>query len=154
MEKHLTATVYLVAKIDGEAKVLLHKHKKHNIWLGIGGHVEKDENPAEAAVREVKEEAGIDIKLFSSKKDFIKTQYVAELAQPFIMLEEKISIRPNESAHYHIDCIYFAIVQNPQDVTMQEEFLWLSSDELKKVELQKEVRYNGRNAINVCKRFL
>ncbi len=149
MEKHLTATVYLVAKIDGEAKVLLHKHKKHNIWLGIGGHVEKNENPSQAAVREVKEEAGINIELFNDKRDVIKTKYVTELVQPFTMLEEKISARPNEPAHYHIDCIYFAIVQNPQDVSMQEEFRWLSFDELKKIELQKEVRYNAENALRI-----
>lgn len=149
MEKHLTATVYLVAKIDGEAKVLLLKHKKHNIWVGIGGHVEKGENPPEAALREVKEEAGIDIELFNVKKDLIKTEYVTELVQPFTMLEEKISARPDEPAHYHIDCIYFAIVPNPQDVRMQEEFRWVSLSELKTMDLEKEVQYSAEHALTI-----
>lgn len=146
----MTATVYLVARVDGEVKVLLHKHKKHTMWLGIGGHVEKQESPPQAAVREVKEEAGIDVELFTDKKDFIKTQYVAELVQPFIILEEKILAQEDKPEHRHVDCIYFAVVQNPQDVTMQEEFRWLSFDELKKLELQKEVRYNAEHAIKIC----
>jgi len=145
----MTATVYLVAKIDGEAKVLLHKHKKYNIWVGVGGHVEKDENPPEAAVREVKEETGIEVELLQTKKDLIKTPYVTELIQPFILLEEKISARPNEHAHYHVDCIYFALVDNPQDVTMQEEFRWVSLSEFKIMELQKEVQYNAENALRI-----
>lgn len=154
MEKHLTATVYLVATINGEAKVLLHKHKTHDIWLGIGGHVEKDENPTEAAIREVNEEVGINGKLFSDKKDTIKTQYVTELIQPFIMLEEKISARPNEPAHYHVDCIYFAIIVNPQEVQMQEEFRWFSLEDLKTAGLEKEVAYNAEHALAQCKRLL
>ncbi len=152
MEKHVTATVYLVTKIDGEARVLLHHHTKHNIWVGVGGHAEKDENPEEAAVREVKEETGLDVMLFSDKKDFIQTQYVTELVHPFIILEEKISAGPNQPAHYHIDCIYFAVVHNPQDVRMQEEFQWVSLSELDSMELEKEVRYNAKSAIKICKK--
>ncbi len=48
-----TASVYIVFK----NKVLLHKHKKLGIWLQPGGHIELDEDPNEAALREAKEEA-------------------------------------------------------------------------------------------------
>lgn len=122
--------------------------------MGVGGHVEKDESPPEAAVREVKEEAGIDVALFNGTKDLIKTEYVSELVRPFTMLEEKISARPNESAHYHIDCIYFTIVDNPRAVKMQEEFRWVSLSELKIMELEKEVRYNAEYAIKTVQNIL
>jgi 8-oxo-dGTP diphosphatase len=49
---------------DGERQVLL-GHKKTGLGtgkiVGLGGHVEECESPAEAAAREVKEEAGIHV---------------------------------------------------------------------------------------------
>jgi 8-oxo-dGTP diphosphatase len=48
----------------GDPQVLL-GHKKTGLGtgkiVGLGGHVEPDETPAQAAAREVKEEAGIDV---------------------------------------------------------------------------------------------
>ncbi len=35
-------------------KVQLRKHDKYNIWLSVGGHIEPDEDPNQAAIREVK----------------------------------------------------------------------------------------------------
>ena len=39
-------------------KVLLRKHDKYGIWLSVGGHIELDEDPNQAALREVREEVG------------------------------------------------------------------------------------------------
>ncbi len=50
-----TASVYIVR----EGKVLLHKHKKLGIWLPPGGHIEPEEDPNQAALREAKEESGL-----------------------------------------------------------------------------------------------
>jgi 8-oxo-dGTP pyrophosphatase MutT (NUDIX family) len=44
-------------------KVLLRKHDKYGIWLSVGGHIELDEDPNQAALREVKEEVGLDTEL-------------------------------------------------------------------------------------------
>ena len=44
--------VYVVYK----NKVLLRFHEKYFLWLSVGGHVELNETPEVAAVREVKEE--------------------------------------------------------------------------------------------------
>lgn len=139
MKKHFTATAYIVAKIDGEKKVLLHKHKKHGFWLGIGGHIEKDENPVEAVIREVKEETDLEIDLIRNK--LFKVDDVEELARPVAILEEHLSRYKNESAHYHIDLIYFAICKNPGKIKMKEEFNWFSKKDLEKLNLEKEVRY-------------
>lgn len=45
--------------------ILLRKHDKNKIWRSVGGHIELDEDPNEAAVREVKEEVGLDVVLFN-----------------------------------------------------------------------------------------
>ena len=50
--------------------VLLHPHKKLGLWLPPGGHIDAPELPDDAAVREVREEAGIDIEAGS---DFMLT---------------------------------------------------------------------------------
>ena len=43
--KSISATVYVV----NDGKVLLHLHKKYKTWFPLGGHVEADEFPHEAA---------------------------------------------------------------------------------------------------------
>lgn len=63
----LTATcLCLLTRVtsDGQREVLL-GHKKTGLGtgkiVGLGGHVEEGETPAEAAVREVKEESGVHV---------------------------------------------------------------------------------------------
>lgn len=139
MKKHFTATAYIVTKIDGEYKVLLHMHKKHNLWLGIGGHLEKDENPIEAVLREVKEETDLDITFIKEK--LLKIEDVEELVSPVTILQERLAPYKDEPAHYHVDLIYFAICKNPQRIKMEEEFGWFSKKDLQKLELEKETIY-------------
>lgn len=139
MKKHFTATAYIAAKIEGEYRVLLHKHKKYGFWLGIGGHMEKDENPVETVVREVKEETGLEIDLIGDK--LFKVDDVEELVRPAAILEEHLPPYKNEPAHYHIDLIYFAICKNPKKIKMKEEFNWFSKKDLQKLILEKEVKY-------------
>lgn len=55
--KHFTATAIIVH----DNKALLHLHKKLNIWLPMEGHIDRDELPQDAVLREVKEECGLDI---------------------------------------------------------------------------------------------
>src|SRR5436305_7354094 len=59
--RHFTATTFIVR--DG--KVLLHRHPKQRLWLPPGGHIERDELPQDAAVREIEEETGLRLTLHS-----------------------------------------------------------------------------------------
>lgn len=153
MLKHFTATAYIVSKINNKYKVLLHKHKKLNIWIGIGGHVEEDENPMECVLREVKEEANLDIKLIS-KKRLLKTKDVEELITPQTIIEEKIPPYKNEPAHFHVDNIYFAFCKNPQNIKMNEDYRWFSSADLGKYRLEEEVETYAKKAIDKTKHFV
>lgn len=56
-KKHFTATGYTINK--NRTKMLLIHHKGLNKWLPPGGHIEDDEVPHEAAIREVYEETGV-----------------------------------------------------------------------------------------------
>ena len=46
-------------------KTLLHLHRSLKMWLPPGGHIDRDELPHIAALREVKEETGLDIEIRS-----------------------------------------------------------------------------------------
>jgi ADP-ribose pyrophosphatase YjhB (NUDIX family) len=54
---HVTGSAIVV---DGEARVLLHRHKRLGIWLQPGGHVDPGESAADAALRETLEETGLE----------------------------------------------------------------------------------------------
>ncbi|WP_288770857.1 8-oxo-dGTP diphosphatase [Sneathia vaginalis] len=60
-------TICTVCYIEKDDEVLmLYRNKKENDinegkWIGVGGHVEKNESPYDCIVREVKEETGLDV---------------------------------------------------------------------------------------------
>lgn len=56
---HVTAS----AIVTGARGVVLHLHKRMGIWLQPGGHVDPDEEPADAALREAREETGLPVAL-------------------------------------------------------------------------------------------
>lgn len=97
-EKHFTASALI---IDNN-KVLLVYHKKLNVWLHPGGHVEKNENPDETLLREVKEETGLEIEIISDKDESLSNQKkdVSSLHLPYAFLCELVG------DHYHNDLIY------------------------------------------------
>ena len=61
--RHFCASAYIID--PSTLKILLVKHKKYGRWVQPGGHIEHDEFPEEAAVREAYEETGLKIELNS-----------------------------------------------------------------------------------------
>lgn len=57
---HVTASAIVVS--DAGDKVALHLHKRLNMWLQPGGHIDAGESPAEAALREAREETGLPVR--------------------------------------------------------------------------------------------
>src|SRR5581483_3381951 len=50
-----------------DAKVLLIHHRKLDKWLPLGGHIELDEDPEMAALREAQEESGLEVELIGTR---------------------------------------------------------------------------------------
>lgn len=97
--RHFTSSVYIVH----ENKVLLHQHKKLDILLPPGGHLDRDELPHEAAIREAKEECGLDVEIQNFKKlDFFEDESYEINAGEFCNVH---FINPY---HQHIDFVFVA----------------------------------------------
>ena len=57
---HVTASAIVIS--DAGDKVALHLHKRLNMWLQPGGHIDAGESPAQAALREAVEETGLPVR--------------------------------------------------------------------------------------------
>ena len=116
--------------IVNDHKVLLRKHDKYGIWLSVGGHIELDEDPNEAAVREVQEEVGLKIELYHDKNyPLIKREGYQELVPP-----EFLNIHRINENHKHITLVYFARA-NTQKLVLStteksEGCKWFTQEEL------------------------
>ena len=124
--KHFTATAFVLH--PNHDKILLHWHKKVNEWLPPGGHIENNEIPEEAVIREVYEESGLSIKLFSNKDLFKKIDPVKELEKPESILLEPID-DPKEGKHFHIDMIYFCKLVEKK-YSLKPGWLWVLKEDL------------------------
>lgn len=89
-----------------EQRVLLLWHRKLQMWLPPGGHIDPGELPDTAAVREVQEESGISCELVGERP--LAVDYPLQLVRPAGIQLETISSEPR---HEHIDLIYFARVR-------------------------------------------
>ena len=100
--RDFTATTFVV----WESGVLLHKHKKLGRWFPPGGHVEPNELPDDAAVREVLEESGVPVALVGERA--LPLAEPRQLIRPRGVQLETISLENGVPSHEHIDLIYFA----------------------------------------------
>ena len=123
-----TAEVFILY----QNKVLLRKHDKYKKWLSVGGHIELDEDPNQAAVREVKEEVGLEVQLYhDSSYQSVEQQGYKELIPPEFMNIHRIN-----DTHQHITLVYFAKSNTDQLVLSKDEksdeCKWFTKDELDK----------------------
>lgn len=133
--RDFTVAVFVVH--DG--RVLLHAHRKLGKWLPPGGHIEPNELPDEAAVREVAEEAGLAVRLLGGRglPDDYPGQPIQLTVPAGVQLE---FIGPD---HEHIDLVYFAVPDGARPgatVTVDADFRWLAPDELDPHTVTDEIR--------------
>ncbi|HTA95322.1 MAG TPA: NUDIX domain-containing protein [Verrucomicrobiae bacterium] len=149
-------TVAIFVVHDG--KILLIHHRKLDKWLPIGGHIELDEDPEQAALREAKEESGLDVELLGERPPTTSPGTRALIAPRFLDIH-----RINET-HEHIGLIYWARPllaeghQTPQNGVSTKPILaaeehhdirWCSAGELDKLQppMTDAVKWYCRKAI-------
>ena len=99
IRRHFTATGY----VANQTSVLLHWHRKLKLWLPPGGHIEENEDPVQAVIREAKEETGLDVVILPSGGpgpfDFDEP---GQVQSPVTILIEDID-DPVDGFHHHLD---------------------------------------------------
>jgi len=138
--RHFTATTFVVHR----DRTLLHLHRTLGMWLPPGGHIDRDELPEVAAVREVKEETGLDVELIHEPLG-IASDNARELPRPWHILLENIN-----PFHQHIDLIYFARADSETVTPDEGESLavkWFTTEELAGDEIPADIRKLGLEAI-------
>lgn len=143
MDKEFCASIFV---INPETKnILLVKHREFKKWVQPGGHLEHNETPEEAAVREVYEETQIKVKVlgerFPREDDFIRP----------------LGIQCNRKDGYmQIDVLYFGIpIGNTEPVVDDDETIaarWFSREELEDLNVFEDIKitmdYLLRNYFN------
>lgn len=119
-----------------DGSVLLHMHRKLGMWLPPGGHVEKDELPDDAAVREVLEETGVEVELVGERREDVEDP--VQLHRPMGVQLENIG-----PGHDHIDLIYLACPTGLTDIQTEfekDKVGWYSPEDWSDMGVNAEVR--------------
>lgn len=139
-EKHFTASVWVLSRSNPK-KMLLHFHKKLERWLQFGGHIEKFENPVEAAVRETLEETGFDIR-FLLKEIRVVNEDGSFLPVPRFFMEQTIPPHGDEPLHFHEDFQYVVEVDEFEPISehVDGKMGWFTKDEIFKMPIHEDTR--------------
>lgn len=114
--KHLVAYFLL---FDAEAeKVLLVDHKKAQLWLPSGGHVEPEEHPFDTVKRECLEELGIDAAFWSEYPIFLTSTLTSGMPPKHTDVSLWYVLKGKHTTHYKYDTDEFHSIQ------------WFSFDEI------------------------
>ena len=108
---HVTASAIVV----GVPGVVLHLHKRLNMWLQPGGHIDAGESVDQAALREAREETGLQLQHFLSLPRFIH-----------------LDVHPGPRGHTHLDVRYLLVADNETFAPAEgesKEVKWFSFDE-------------------------
>ena len=108
---------------DDVGRILLVRQSQHGKWETIGGTVEPDESPFDAAIREAKEEAGIDVEI----------SLVTVLGGP-----DYVATYPNGDRCQYVSSVFDAWIVGgvpTPDGDETSEVAWFSSEELADAEL-------------------
>ena len=130
-EKSCGAIVY--RKFHGNTEILLIRHVKSGYWSFPKGHIEDGETELETAVREIKEETGLDV--------FVDTGF-----------RETVTFSPRRDAQKTV--VYFVAKARTRDVLPQAGEI----SEIKWVEIDKAVNHltydNDRIVVSKAKTFI
>lgn len=137
---HLTGSALCMD--PASEKVLLVHHRSLDLWIQPGGHLEPGELPLDAALREFKEETGIES--FHLSPFHRRNEHPLDIDTHFIPANPK----KNEPAHYHHDFLYLVIAEKASardlkaSINLEElhAHLWVGLDELVRGDYEEKLK--------------
>jgi len=132
VERHFTVSGFVVA--DG--RTLLHWHRKLQLWLPPGGHIDPNEDPVQAVLREALEETGYACEVVPHEEP-LPFSNVGQLPSPMKIIVADVGATETQLAHQHIDMSYAlrplpGVERAPTD--HDHGFIWVSANELRRDE--------------------
>ena len=122
-------------------RILLVYHKALGVWIQPGGHVDENEIPTDAAIREVKEETGIDVELIGDTG--VKSKSKKYLPKPVLITYTRVPYK-DRPVHYHFNMLYLAkMVKSKQKIKTSNENAktgWFTEHEVDKLKMLANVR--------------
>lgn len=140
-EKHFCASVWITTDSSPQKMLLVH-HKKLGRWLQPGGHIEKFENPVESAIREIKEETGIDLSFLKDKIKRVDKEG-SFLPLPRFIMEQTIPKYKNQPKHFHLDIQYGVKITEQKikhNALESHDIGWFTKDEALKLPIHEDTR--------------
>ncbi|MEO7194234.1 MAG: NUDIX domain-containing protein [Pseudonocardiaceae bacterium] len=141
--KHATASVFLFARRNDAWRIGLIHHPRLGKWMLPGGHVEADENPAEAALREVAEETGLAARLLPGPGfDVPDGADDPSVIVPLWIVEQHVRAERREpEPHVHVDHLYLALAEASAPALDAElPFEWYAAGQLAAVGMFADTR--------------
>jgi 8-oxo-dGTP pyrophosphatase MutT (NUDIX family) len=139
-----TAEAFIVHK----NKVLLRMHDKLKVWMSVGGHIELDEDPVEAVIREVKEEVGLDVKVAGEINPVENEIYkYREIIAPKHLGRHNIN-----DTHEHVVFVYYATsdtdeIKDSHSEHERTQTKWVELEELNTMDLLPNVKFYAMEAL-------
>ena len=132
-----------------DRKILLILHRKLNKWLPLGGHIELNEDPEIAALREAREESGFEVELIGERPPTTEPGTRALIAPRFL------DIHRINDVHEHIGMIYWARPKAGALALAAAEHHhigWFTSEQLDTLQpgMSNAVKWYCRKAIEEC----
>ncbi len=110
LEGHITASAWILS--PDHRRVLLTHHRKLDRWLQLGGHCDGEPDPRDVALREAREESGLE-----------RFRFLPNAADP---LPLDLDIHPipahgSEPEHLHLDVRFLLVAEPGQELRVSEE---------------------------------
>jgi len=130
-------------------KVLLAHHKKFNKWTPPGGHIEENETPDQALVREWREELDLDIDILPAHESaFAGDTNATPIPMPFHIDLEREGFDVSHLGHF----FYVRFLGDDQNIKVLEaelhDFGWFSKEDLPTLPTFEQVRALAEYAID------
>jgi len=132
-----------------ENKVLLRMHDKLKVWMSVGGHIELDEDPVQAVIREAKEEVGLNIKVAGEigPENSNEIYKYREIPAPKHLGRHNIN-----ATHEHVVFVYYATSDSDKISASKNDHershaRWVTKEELAEMDLLPNVRFYAEEAL-------
>jgi len=137
--REFVSTVYIIKN----GKALFNFHQDLKKFIPVGGHIEPNELPCKAAIREAKEESGFDIELIE----------IGELKNKDLTQNWDIQLDIIKPNHHHINLSYIGKIISGEQLEKSDrntELRWFSPEEIKNsTEIPNEAKEKALKAIKI-----